>query len=105
MGTVSPRKWLLGAGLILALSLVLVMGRSSLGEQAIAQDEKGKENYKLTKGYYGVVTCKRCHETGDIVKDIKDPICKCNEYVTWKNKDKHSLANLLLKKPRAQEMG
>jgi Cytochrome c554 and c-prime len=59
----------------------------------------------LTKLYFGIQACKKCHSEG--IRNDPEALCTCEEFPIWFNKDKHPLAYkaLLPDSPRAKAMG
>jgi hypothetical protein len=56
---------------------------------------------KLTKSYFGIGDCRRCHTTPEELEPI---LCKCDEVRTWEKLDKHKDAQIVLLGERSKQM-
>jgi hypothetical protein len=88
---------LLFLGVVGLLGLPLGFGKA--GPAAVQEGQKAPK--KLTKSYFGIGDCRRCHTT----PEGQDPIlCKCDEVRIWEKLDKHKDAQVVLTGPRSQQM-
>jgi Cytochrome c554 and c-prime len=100
MGMALPRKLAWCVGLTILVGSMLWMSRGD--REAHAQPKPGDEQAgPKNKFYFGDKKCAECHTDGknDAV------LCTCKEMKTYKEKDKHRLANEVLKGELAQRMG
>jgi hypothetical protein len=103
MATHPCRNYLLAAALLLgAVASFAWYGRSA--GSSVVQDKKPD----LTEAkYYGVSTCNKCHADSADGKPGKfaTDFVLMNEFTTWRSKDKHALAYIVLEGPRGQQIG
>ena len=100
------RRWLLP--LLLGVIPVLAWSFAGRSQEAKPARERQADPPKgqPTPIYFGASTCSKagCHAMPPA--DSKSPlVCKCDEYTTWRDKDKHRNAYAVLKEKRATHMG
>ena len=90
---------------MLATGLLLGAAASFFWYGKIAAQDKKPD---LTEAkYYGVSTCNKCHADAVDGKPGKfaTDFVLMNEFTTWRTKDKHALAYLVLEGPRGRQIG
>lgn len=106
-------RWKLWAAGVIAYGVLAVCGMPDA--EARQEDKKGgkgdpppaKGGTTATPAYFGIAACSAvsCHGGGKVPEWVeKDPLCVCNEAVTWKEADKHGLAFKNLSDVRGKQM-
>lgn len=80
-----------------------IAGRATLGRGGDSASHRAAAENGEKGNYVGAKFCGRCHEH-PLEGDSTDYVC-LTEFVTWRQKDKHSQAYRVLTEERSQQMG
>jgi Cytochrome c554 and c-prime len=86
--------------------ILCLLAAWSFGKAPGAQAQSAKPDKGPTPRYYGVAACTACHaaKTPDEVRQFRPLLCRCNEALIWKEKDKHKDAYTMLLADRGRRI-